>query len=63
MAIGSLIKVKSIAESFCNTFDLHKAIIGLKNNFWSSLEWPFYTGFTVLDNKDKNRNDLWKLQQ
>ena len=35
---GSLMKVESIAEcslgAFCNTFDLHKAIIGLE--FWSS---------------------------
>ena len=33
----SLMKVKSIAEcslgAFCNTFDLHKAIIGLETNF------------------------------
>ena len=37
---GSLMKVESIAEcslgAFCNTFDLHKAIIGLENQFWSS---------------------------
>ena len=36
---GSLMKVKSIAEcslgAFCNTFNLHKAII-LKTNIWSS---------------------------
>ena len=32
-ANGSLMKVESIAECspFCNTFDLHKEIIGLKN--------------------------------
>ena len=30
--------------AFCNTFDLHSAIIGLENLFG---EWPFYTGFTV----------------
>ena len=37
---GSLMYVKSIAEcslgAFCNTFDLHWAIIGLENKFWSS---------------------------
>ena len=32
MTNGSLMKVKSIAEC-CNTFDLHKAIIGLENQF------------------------------
>ena len=32
ITIGSLLKVKSIAE-FCNTFDLHLAIIGLKTQF------------------------------
>ena len=40
MTKGSLMKVESIAEcskrAFCNTFDLHKAIIGLETNFWSS---------------------------
>ena len=34
---GSLMKVESIAEcslgAFCNTFDLHKAIIGCENKF------------------------------
>ena len=34
---GSLMKVESIAEcskrAFCNTFDLHLAIIGLENQF------------------------------
>ena len=31
-------QVKSTAESFCNTFDLHSAIIGLENLlFWSFL--------------------------
>ena len=34
---GSLMKVESIAErsfgAFCNTFDLHLAIIGLGNHF------------------------------
>ena len=44
---GSLMKVESIAEcsrAFCNTFDLHQAIIGLENLF----EWPLKTGFTVI---------------
>ena len=41
MTDGSLMKVESIAEcslgAFCNTFDLHLAIIGLENQkFWSS---------------------------
>ena len=36
MANGSLMKVESIAEcskggAFCNTFDLHSAIIGLES--------------------------------
>ena len=45
---GCLMKVESIAEcSFCNTFDLRYAIIGLETNFRSFLELPFYTGFTV----------------
>ena len=33
---GSLMKVESIAGAFSNPFDLHKAIIGLENQFWSS---------------------------
>ena len=46
-------KVESIAEcsfgAFCNTFDLHLAIIGLENQFLGLLiEWPLKTGFTVL---------------
>ena len=46
-------QVKSIAEcsleDFCNTFDLHYAIIGLDktNNLLSFVEWPLKTGFTV----------------
>ena len=53
----SLMKVKSIAEcspwkilqyapvgAFCNTFDLHKAMIGLKTNFGLHFEWPLKTG-------------------
>ena len=32
MTNGSLMKAESIAEcSFCNTFDLYKAIIGIEN--------------------------------
>ena len=38
---GSLMQVESIAEcslgAFFNTFDLHLAIVGLENQFWSSL--------------------------
>ena len=30
--------------AFCNTIDLHEAIIGLENQFWSFWGWPFYTG-------------------
>ena len=42
---GSLIKVESIAEcslgTFCNTFDLHSAIIGLENHFFGlPFDWP-----------------------
>ena len=37
MATGSLMKVDSIAECstriFCNTFDLHKGLIGLEKHF------------------------------
>ena len=47
---GSLMQVERIAEcswAFCYTFDLHLAIIGLKNIFWSSFELPFKTSFTV----------------
>ena len=44
---GSLMKVESVAEcslgAFCNTFDLHKAIIGLENQFWSFFKWPLNT--------------------
>ena len=51
MTNGSLLKVESIAEcslgAFCNTFDLHYAIIGLENQFRSFFEWLLKTGFTV----------------
>ena len=46
-------QVESIAEcslgAFCNTFDLHYAIISLEktNNFLSFFEWPLKTGFTI----------------
>ena len=46
-------QVESIAEcshgAFCNTFELHYAIISLDktNNFLSFVEWPPKTGFTV----------------
>ena len=44
MTNGSLMKVKSIVEwAFCNTFDLHQAIIGLENKFFVFLR------ATVLD--------------
>ena len=48
---GSLMEVESIAEckrAFCNTFDLHLAIICLKNNVGLFFEWPLKTGFTVV---------------
>ena len=34
--------------AFCNTFDLHSAIIGLEMNFGILFEWPLKTGFTVI---------------
>ena len=44
-------KVENTAKyslgAFCNTFDMHLAIIGLKKHVWSSFEWLFNTGFTV----------------
>ena len=43
-------KVECIAEcslgTFCNTFDLHKAIIGLESEFLVFFEWLLKTGFT-----------------
>ena len=41
-------QVESIG-AFCNTFDLHYAIIGIgkTNNFLSFVEWPLKTDFTV----------------
>ena len=41
----SLIQVESIAEcplgAFCNTFDLHKAVVRLEKQFWSFLSCHF----------------------
>ena len=49
---SALMQVKSIAEcflgTFCNSFDLHQAINGLGNQFWSPFERPLKKGFTVL---------------
>ena len=48
MTNGSLLKVESITE--CSTAILLTCIkryLVLKTHFWSFLEWPFYTGFTV----------------
>ena len=39
--------------AFCNTFDLHQAIIGLENLFRSSFELPLETGLTVLRKETK----------
>ena len=52
---GSLMKVESIAEcslgAFCNTFDLHKAIISIEKPIFGLLfEWSLKTGFTVSKN-------------
>ena len=33
--------------AFCNTFDLHKAIIVIENQFGVLFEWPLKTGFTI----------------
>ena len=39
---AALMRVENIAEcslgAFCNTFNLHLAIIGLEDQFWSSFE-------------------------
>ena len=60
---GSLMEVESITEcslgAFCNTFDLHLAIIGLKTNFGLLFEWLLKTGFTVT--KKKAEVKLWCL--
>ena len=40
---GSLMKVKSIAEAFCNSFDLQQAIVGLRKPIFGLFEWPFKT--------------------
>ena len=52
ITIGSLMKVKSIAE-FSPWSILQvlltciKRYLVLKTRFWSFWEWPFYTGFTI----------------
>ena len=38
----------------CNTFDLHKAIIGLKTIIGLLLEWSLKTGYTVIINNKAN---------
>ena len=43
--------------AFCNTFDLHSAIIVRENHFWSFLRVAvFYTGFNCNHNMKKNWN-------
>ena len=50
-------KVVSIAEcslgAFCNTFDLHEAIIDLEPKFFVFLEWSLKTGFTVFTKAER----------
>ena len=48
MTHASLIKVGSIAEHSAILLICIKQIIGLEKQFSVFLEWPFYTGFTVL---------------
>ena len=48
MENDSLLEVESIAER-SPSFDLHKAIIGLKTNFCVLFEWLLKTGSTVYD--------------
>ena len=31
-----------------NIFDLHKTVTGLEVHILAFIEWPFYTGFTVV---------------
>ena len=65
-------QVEHIAEcslgAFCNTFDLHYAIIGLEktNNFLSFVEWPLrqfllytikFNGYSILEVEKKNPTD------
>ena len=51
MTNRSLMKVESIDDTpigaFCNTSDLHYAIVGIANQFWCC-EWPLKTGLTVI---------------
>ena len=59
MANCSLMKVENIAEcslgAFCNTFDLHEAIIGFENQFFGLVfEWPLKKGLTVPVYLDKH---------
>ena len=55
-------QVKSIAKcllgAFCNTFDLHLAIIGLMTVVLSNFEWPLKTGFTVSTVFNRHRKPL-----
>ena len=41
LTIGSLMKNAPLG-AFCNTFDLHKAKIGLENQFLVFLSWSFH---------------------
>ena len=41
----SLWSIYASMGAYCNTFDLHLALISLENQFWSDREWPFYTGY------------------
>ena len=49
---GSLMKVKVLQNAplgaFCNTFDLHQAIISLENQLGLHFKWSLQTGFTVM---------------
>ena len=60
MTNGSLMKVKVLEHSailltyikrYLDQLSLH--VQGMKTNFRSFLEWPFYTGFTVCAISDK----------
>ena len=53
---------------FCNTFDLHKAIICIENHFLLFFfEWPLKTGFTVYEivilNKSSLSKGLWQTDR
>ena len=47
---GSLMHIKNTAE-FCNTFDMHYAIIGLENLFLSSFRVVAYDGFYCINKR------------